>query len=103
PSLDTPATAWAAIFWGPKHRLKCSQQVPGDGSHPRALLWATALAVRAADPGRILRISTTEGYVHRTLGHWAAIFAAQGWPIPHADILRPLTDLLRARPAPLRL
>ncbi|OJT10628.1 hypothetical protein TRAPUB_12848 [Trametes pubescens] len=98
---ETPYST-AAVFCGPQHASNWASRVPGTGSDARAALWAALHVVRITDPTRTLRIWARQDYLARTLSHWAAEFARQHWKCAHADLLRPLTVLLKARAAPLR-
>lgn len=99
---NTPS-AGASVYWGPHAQANWCQRVPGLQSIARASLWAMIHAVREADPARILRIWTPDTHLAHTLCHWAPVLAHNKWSCAHADLIRPLVELIRARGAAVRI
>ncbi|KAI0348976.1 hypothetical protein OH77DRAFT_1378238, partial [Trametes cingulata] len=92
------------VYWGPNNPANTSLDVPGPASIPRAHLRAALHALCAADPCCELRIWVVEGtHLARILSHWAPTLHRKQWPCAHADLLRTLVAVIRARPGPVRI
>ncbi|KAI0330373.1 hypothetical protein GY45DRAFT_1250909, partial [Cubamyces sp. BRFM 1775] len=88
-----------AIFWGPSHRNNATMLLDTNGSLPRAYLWGVATALLTAEPHHPIRIWVSCDYVHHVLCHWAPALEERQWNCTHADLLQPITRLLRVREA----
>lgn len=97
------ARSGAGVYHGPSSVRNIAQAVPGDQTNNRGELYAALLAIRQAEPCRLLRIYTDSTYTIHSVCHWAPINAAAGWKCKNADILKNIVSLIRRRFAPLSM
>nr|GAT54355.1 predicted protein [Mycena chlorophos] len=103
PRPSATRRAAAAAYWGPNSAKNTAACVPRTEKQDQARAdhWSLYLAVTAADPTRTLVVYTGSEALMSTYAVAAPEQAADGWRMPHADVVEVVVQHIRARTAPL--